>query len=327
MAERSFGFAIGNLRARENALLKKSDMTALSSLKDTDELARALADRAIGDRTARGDVEQALSHSNSELWKYIFEISPDNSVFMPFIIQNDFHNFKVVLKGIIKGVDYSSMLIRPENIEIETLQKAVCEKQFDLLGVFMKDAAAEAYDILTSSGDSQLCDGVLDAACMRAQLEMVNSKSFKSGYTADIIRATVFFNNIKSALRAARAHKSGAFLDKTLVETGFISASRIKSATLAGGEDILEILPLAGAIGVGAAAAFRTSPSQFERYCDNYIMSLAKKARFITMGIEPIIGYMIARQYELKNLRIIYSGIKTGQPQEIILGRLRELYG
>ena len=56
-------------------------------------------------------------------------------------------------------------------------------------------------------------------------------------------------------------------------------------------------------------------------------MSVAKKARFITMGVEPVVGYMMARLYEVKNLRIVYSGIKTGQPQEKTLGRLRELYG
>ncbi len=326
MAEKSYGFAIGNLRARENNLFRDSDFAQLASLKSTAELGAALADRGIGER-GNDDVPAALQDSVSRLWSYLNEIAPDPSVFAPFIAENDFHNFKVVLKGIIKSADYSGILMRPDNIPVEVMEDAVREKRFDALPSYMREGAARAYEILISSGDSQLCDGVLDAACMRAQLEMVNDKGFKSAYTAELIRTTVFFANIKSAIRAAKAGKGAAFLDATLVDTGYISADRIKKAALGGVEDLLDVLPLAGNIGSGAAAAYRISSGEFERYCDNYIMSVAKKARFITMGVEPVVGYMMARLYEVKNLRIVYSGIKTGQPQEKTLGRLRELYG
>lgn len=326
MAEKSYGFAIGNLRARENNLLRDSDFTQLASLKSTKELGAALADRGIGER-GRDDVPAALQNSVGDLWRYLNEIAPDASIFAPFIAENDFHNFKVVLKGIIKSADYSGILIRPDNIPVELMEEAVREKKFDILPKYLRDGAARAYEILISSGDSQLCDGVLDAACMRAQLEMVSDKGFKSAYTAELIRTTVFFANIKSALRAAKAGKNAAFLDCTLVDTGYISADRVKKAALGGVDDLLEILPLAGNMGIGAAAAYKVSSGEFERYCDNYIMSVARKARFITMGVEPVVGYMMARLYEIKNLRIVYSGIKTGQPQEKTLGRLRELYG
>ncbi len=327
MAEKSYGFAIGNLRARENTLLKKSDMTALSSLKSVDELGRALADKGIGDRSSKNDVVGALTQSTQDMWVYLNEIAPDSTVFAPFTVENDFHNLKVVLKGIIRNTDYSSMLLHPENTDVSLMENAVKEKRFDLLDDFLSGAAQRGYEILTSSGDSQLCDGVIDAACMRTKLDMVNAKDFKSDYAAQLVRVSVFFDNMKSALRAAKAQKGGAFLDETLVNTGFISAERVKAAALSGVDALLDIMPLAGAFGTGAAAAYKASPSEYERYCDDYIMLIAKKARFITMGVEPVVGFMMARLYELKNLRIIYSGIKTGLPQEKILGRLRELYG
>ena len=48
MPVKSVGFAIGNLRARENRLLKQSDMSQLLSAKNTDELANMLRDKGIG---------------------------------------------------------------------------------------------------------------------------------------------------------------------------------------------------------------------------------------------------------------------------------------
>lgn len=326
MAEKSYGFAIGNLRARENTLLRDSDFAQLTSLKSTSELAHALADRGMGERGTE-DVSAILESSLNALWIYLEDIIPDRSVLAPFIAENDFHNFKAVLKGVIKSLDYSDFLMRPNNIPVEVMENAVKQKRFDMLPEYMREGAARAYELLISTGDSQLADGVLDAACMRTQLDMVGEKGFKSAYTAELVRTSVFFANTKSAIRAAKAGKGAAFLDTTLVDTGYIGAQRIKKAALGGVEDLLDILPLAGNIGRGAAEAYRISPDEFERYCDNFIMSVAKKARFITMGAEPAVGYMMARLYELKNLRIVYSGIKTGQSQEKTLGKLRELYG
>lgn len=327
MAEKSYGFAIGNLRARENTLLKASDMAQLAAVKTVDALTVALADKGIGERSGTGDVSQALAKSHEQLWCYLNEIAPDAAIFAPFIADNDFHNLKVVLKGIIKAVDYSRILLHPDNIPVESLQNAVREKRFDLLPDYMGDAALRAYEILTSTGDSQLSDGVLDAACMRAKLSFVNAKEFKSEFTAELIRKMVFFDNIKSAIRAAKAGKNAAFLDETLVDTGYIPAARVRQAALGGVDELLDVLPLAGKIGEGAAAAYRISPSEFERYCDNCVMAAARGAKRITMGVEPVVGYMMARLYEMKNIRIIYSGVKTGQPQEKTLGKLRELYG
>ena len=42
MSVKSVGFAIGNLRARENRLLKAGDLNQLSAAKSTDELAKML---------------------------------------------------------------------------------------------------------------------------------------------------------------------------------------------------------------------------------------------------------------------------------------------
>ena len=48
MPEKSVGFAIGNLRARENRLLKKNDLSGFAAANNVTELARMLRDKGIG---------------------------------------------------------------------------------------------------------------------------------------------------------------------------------------------------------------------------------------------------------------------------------------
>lgn len=325
MSVKSVGFAIGNLRARENRLLKIGDLNQLAAAKSTDELAKMLADRGIG-ATDTADVPKLLSEETAKLWEYVTENAPDMSAFEPFLYENDFHNYKAVLKGVVRGREYGGLLILPATVEISVIERAVKGKRFDLLPEFMRSAADESYSVFTKTGDSQLADCIIDAGLMTAQLN--KAKKIGNPVILKLITVTVFYNNMKAALRAARANKSAAFLETLLTETGVVSKKAMIAAALGGEEKLLELMSKATEIGGGEAAeAYRRSPAEFERFADDCVIKAARQCKFITLGIEPIVGYMLARKAEITDLRIIYSGIKTGQPTEKTRERLRELYG
>ena len=323
MPVRSYGFAIGNLRAKENALLKKTDLAQLTAAQDTDALCRLLKEKGIGDQAK--DVPGLLREESEKLWRYISDNAPDMNAFAPFLAENDFHNYKAVLKAVICGQNYRDLLILPALTDAKVIERAVTEKRFDLLPEAMRIPAAEAYEVLLGTGDSQLCDWIIDAGCMTAQRKAAADS--KNAIVKELITVTVFFNNIKAAIRAAKTGKSAAFLETTLTETGVVSKKAMKEAALSGEKALMELLQKATEVG-GAQAAeqYKKSADAFERFCDDRLMQTAKKCKYITMGIEPLIGYMIARKAEIKDLRIIYSGVKTGRPQAETLERLRGLY-
>ena len=126
MPVKSVGFAIGNLRARENRMLKKSDMLRLAAASDTDELAAALSDSGI-DGKEGAEIPELLSAETEKLWKYLTDNAPDMSLFEPFIYENDFHNFKAVLKGTLRSREYKSLLITPASVNVALLERAVKE--------------------------------------------------------------------------------------------------------------------------------------------------------------------------------------------------------
>ena len=75
MPEKSVGFAIGNLRARENRLLKKNDLSGFAAANNVTELARMLRDKGIG-RTDGADVPALLHEDAEEMWKYLTGPTP-----------------------------------------------------------------------------------------------------------------------------------------------------------------------------------------------------------------------------------------------------------
>ena len=236
------------------------------------------------------------------------------------------HSFVKMIFTIIRGREYEDLLILPASVELPALQKAVKEKRFDLLPDYMQKPAAEAYEVLVQSGDSQLADCIIDAGCMSAQT-LLAEKS-KNTVIKDLITVSVFYKNIKAALRAAKTGRSAQFTESTLTETGVVSKKAMVTAALGGEEKVLELLGKAVAVGgAEAAEAYKKSPGEFEKYADNRLISTAKRCKYITIGIEPLIGYMLARKAQITDLQIIYSGVKTGQGSDKTLERLRELYG
>ena len=325
MPEKSVGFAIGNLRARENKLLRKNDMSQFVAAGSTDELAKLLRDKGIG-KTDTCDVPLLLSEETEQMWKYVTDYAPDDSVFAPFVSENDFHNFKAVLKGIIRGREYRNLLILPASLDLTVLEKSVKEKNFAVLPEYMRKSAREAYDVLAKSGDSQLADCIIDAGCMDAQRNA--ALKTKNEIINELITVTVFYKNVKAALRCAKSGRNAQFLECALTETGVIPKDRMVKAALAGEDEVLKLLEKAPSVGgAGAAKAYKKSPGEFEKYADDRLISVAGKCKFVTIGVEPLIGYMLAKKAEIMDLRIVYSGVKTGQSPEKTLERLRELYG
>ena len=105
--------------------------------------------------------------------------------------------------------------------------------------------------------------------------------------------------------------------------------SRVIEASVKGLEPTLDVLSKISAYGCNKAVEeYKASPSAFEKFVDNRLMSLAKeKCKRSGDGADPITGYLIASETEKKVIHIIASGIRTKTNYETVKERLREVYG
>ncbi len=324
MATRSYAFAVGNVRARENALLKKQDIYQLISLKTPAEAIGFLRDKGF----AYPDTpdEELFKAEEQKLWEYIREVSPDFSVFSGFILQNDCHNVKTVLKCMSVNRPYGELILSPHTVDPGDIEKAVSEKNFSGLDPEISEEVKEAADALLKVGDPQLSDAKIDSLFMRLRLR--SAEKLKLPMLETLIKASVFYDNIKAAIRCARAKKSVDFCKVCLIDTPEIPKNDLIAATLKGTDEVLALLERSSFMGgAEAAAAYRRSPSEFEKTVDDLIMSVAIKARYVAVGAEPLIAYLQARLCEIKVARIAVNGITIGESEEKVREMLRELYG
>lgn len=320
----SYEYSIGSVRAREKSLLTHSDTEQLLVCQNEAEIAALLGDKGYGE----GDtVEEILSSHTAELWRYLKNTAPDFTIFNPFLIQNDIHNYKVILKGTMTNRNYEALLLSPSTIEIAVMKKAIEGRLMNLLPEWLRVNADKAYERLAHSGDARLSDAYVDKAAMLEMLRLCDNSH--SVFLENYIKNFVFYCNIKTVIRSARTGANREYLKRALVRYEGFRKDALIAAALKGSDALAdELSKLPEYDCRQAMEAYKQSPSVFEQWVDDRLTRLAKEScKRAGEGAEPLLGYYLGSEIEKKVIHIITSGVRTKSGADTIRERLREIYG
>ena len=70
----------------------------------------------------------------------------------------------------------------------------------------------------------------------------------------------------------------------------------------------------------------KKSLAAFERWCDNRMIRTIKPEIHNPFGIGPLAAYILARDNEIKTVRIILAAKRNDLPEEMLRERVREMY-
>ena len=310
MRSTEFASAVAAVKAMESSLLSRSDIDQLINTSTPSELKAYL------------DSKLAPPVSMEDVWVMLSGYAPDNDVLKILLYKNDFHNLKAVLKAKLSGRDPVHYYINPSNAELKTIDKALSSKEYEELPVYMREAAEEAYELATRTLDGQLSDAIIDAAALSA----MQKSAYETGSTfiQRYAQLTASCADIKTAYRCSLMHKTRQFMETAICGSDELDKEFLIRAALAGTESLfsqLEATPYNE-----AAQLLKESSAQFEKWCDDVIVEHAESARMQAFGIEPLAAYYIAKEAELKNLRILMICKECGADRDTITERMRKLY-
>lgn len=320
----SYEYSIGSVRAREKHLFSHADIEQMIALRDEKNLLSYLKDKGFGE----GDsIEDLLESNRQKMWRYLRSVAPDFEIFQPFLLQNDIHNLKTILKGVMSDRDYEELLMEPCTVPHQEMVSIVENRRFDKLPKWLSEAGDKAYLLLAETKDARLSDAYIDRAVLGRLLEC--ARTTKSVFLKEYFTRMVFYANVKTALRASKMKLSEYFLEKSLCECEGFDKSKVIRLALKGHDDLVKYLAKLDVYDCRKAMeAYAESPVSFEKLTDNQLIQLARKlCRYASEGPEPMMGYFIGCEYERKLIGMIASGLKTNAPPEQIRERLREIYG
>lgn len=321
MNELDYTYAVARIRCNESKLLSQEKLEQLICASDFSEAFKRLGD--FGYEThENAPVSQVLSTERKKAWELLCEIAPDKKELEFLTVRNSFMNLKAALKSVVSRQAADEFFVEPANVDDAVLVKAVTEKNFSLLPDYMAETASLCYDILTANDDGQLSDSVIDKKSLETYLEF--AKRSKNSVLCDIAEFTVASTDIKIAYRSALTKKDGDFLNAALAECSDINIEALKKAATLGVESVLELV--SGTKYAEAAELLKASPTAFEKWCDDAVISKVISAKYNAFGILPLMGYYLAKENEVKTVRIIMAAKESGLSQTVIRERVRRLY-
>lgn len=321
MAVNQYTYAVARIRSKELQLLSRSDLEQLMNLKNEKECLRYLSDKGWG-RAGDENADQMIAAEREKTWEIMRELVEDMSIFNTFLYANDFHNVKAAIKQLYTNSDLEELYSSSGTLKPEIIYQAVKTHDWSLLPEHMRSSAEEAYEVQMHTGDSQLCDIILD----KAALETIYQKGRESGneLLAQYAELKVASADINIAIRSIRTGKDRTFLERALAKCGSLDIKELTEAALEGEEQVYNYLLTT--VYADAVPALRESFSAFERWCDNLIIRLIRPQKYNPFTVSPLAAYILARENEIKTVRILLSGKRNEISDEAIRERLREMY-
>ncbi|MBO7473456.1 MAG: V-type ATPase subunit [Ruminococcus sp.] len=305
--------AVGAIRAMENTLLTKNDIDQLINSRSRSE-----ADAVISSRAGSISATDTLK----AVWEMLKGYAPGCKELEILLYRNDFHNLKAVLKAVISNRDPSLYYIEPSNVELSVLVDAINNRDYSILPEYMRKTAVEAYELVTNTLDGQLSDSLIDNAALKAMQH--SSDECGSEFMQKYSQLNAACADIKTAYRCSLLNKSADFMEIALCGSKELDKEELLKAALGGTESLfgfLESTPYSD-----AASMLKVSAAKYEKWCDDVLIELAESARMKAFGPEPLAAFYIAKETEIKNIRILTVCKEFGADKATITERMRKLY-
>ncbi|NVF11212.1 V-type ATP synthase subunit C [Anaerococcus sp. AGMB00486] len=318
-------------RVYEKNLLTSNNIQRLVDSSNLSEAISLLNDSSYGefmkDINRNEEYEKALLSMLKESYKKIRKISPDKNLIVFLEEKYNFHNLKVLVKELIQDADYSTAYMDIGTIDLSAIKKAIKSdfKTFDDVYIIY---AKNALDLYEDTKDPQDIDLSLDRDFYQKLL--IDAKNLTFDSLVDFTRQRIDLVNLKSLLRIKGQNQSIDLLKKALIDGGFINKNNF---ILGFNQDVgllanffinEKTYPLVKK--ALDSKDLKEATRMIEKAIDDYLLDFAKDSKKVSYGPEVILGYLINREMEIKNLRIILVAKQNMLSREFIEERLRNLY-
>ncbi len=320
MAEQ-YTYQVARIHAIEASLLTITDLEQILGAKDEKEAINILSEKGFSGLGTYKDTPTLLKEEREKTKKLIKSLVPDSKDFDIFLLKEDFHNLKAAIKAFFSG-EREGIFSEGGSLDIELIKNAVKENNFSNLPENMQKAGEEALSALAKTGDGQLADIIIDKALLNATFEAGKNSTCET--VREYAELFVALSDIKIAFRGAKMNKSFEFLRRCLAKCESLDIEKLAECASRGEDalsEFIEYTPYSECLGI-----IKKSYTEFEKWCDNKIMSVILKQKTNPFTIAPIVAYYHARETEIGAVRLVLSGVLNGLDENLIKERLRLLY-
>ena len=311
----SWRFAAGRIRSLEVNLFRKSGLDRLFHAEELQDLRLLLQEH----RYPQDDFAEALKKERIAVYDLLQEIAPQDAYRVALLVFADVHNLKFMLKENLKDSskrsfdEMSHLLMKPSLADPAQVYELIS-------GVGDKSAAQPWITELIDLGEKAYYDTYEVAAIDRA---LDKKAHMIAAELADDLGNDWFIRyfalqrdliNLETFFRVRHRALSETTYKESLLPEGLISEQEWQELYGAEDERISEVL---NKVGYGVFEPYLETygasgeAARFVRDRDQVLIDHIESGRHFLSGPELTLSYVLAREFEIKNLRIVDAAIRN----------------
>ncbi|MGT2942674.1 V-type ATPase subunit [Streptococcus constellatus subsp. viborgensis] len=264
-------------------------------------------------------------------YTWAFEVSPTSALVEFFTLKYTYHNLKVLLKHKATGLNLKHLLIPVGSYSLDMLEQLITTFSTEYCPKLMVDEIEATWAEYQDYQDVRVLEIGMDLAYFK-HLKSLEA-TFEDERLKQLVRLTIDFYNAVTVQRAIRHQKPHSFMTQLLSDEGSLTSA--EWIELAEKGDLASWFSKVNPLEFDAELRSyeekmhlgKLTNLELEYLADLVPFKLLEQGRFETSGPLPLARYLLGKELEVKNLRLILTGLTNQLPVEIIKERMRPIYG
>jgi len=339
--QEEYAFANGIIKKLEKGLLNKDILDRMIKSSDAVSALKILTESDLNDYSFDLNNPADFEHSlNQELLhtydiiKNISKVSTFNFLYFTFASKYDFHNIKILIKSKYLKKDISNELFSPiGTIDIEKLNLAIKDEKYEDIPDSFEFLIKKTFSEYSKFKDPEIIDFILDKEryiMIFNKIKEVEIIETEELFLRRFIKINIDLNNIISCIRAKIRGERKSFAKEFIIPEGDFKIENIVEiydSPLSSWFEKLIHTDYKDIVELGVNYFQKNnSLMELEKLRDNFILNFSKIGKYVTFGIEPLVGFITAKENDIKNIRIILSGKLNKLSPDQIKERVRDTY-
>lgn len=339
--QEEYAFANGRIKKLEKGLLNNDILDRMVKSTDITSALKILTENDLNnysfDLNNPADFESSLNQEllhTYDIIKSISKVSTFNFLYFTFASKYDFHNIKILIKSKYLKKDISNELISPiSTIDVEKLNSAIRDEKYEDIPDSFEFLIKKTLSEYNKYKDPEIIDFILDKEryiMIFNKIREVEIIEAEELFLKRFIKINIDLNNIISCIRTKIRGEKKSFAKEFLLPEGDFKIENIVEiydSPLSSWFEKLIHTDYKNIVETGINYFQKNnSIMELEKQRDNFILNFSKIGKYVTFGIEPLVGFITAKENDIKNIRIILSGKLNKLSPDQIKERVRDTY-
>jgi V/A-type H+-transporting ATPase subunit C len=317
-------FQTAQVRTLETQMLTRAAIVDMANAPDFASAISSLSgsEYTMPQGAGGAEIETLLRQRRAAVRELFEDLMLDERVVEIFRSRDDFANLRLAVRRVVTDKPVGGDFSDEGNVSPDVLQEAFEQENYALLPPYARDAIDEAVLAYYQNKDIRQIDHAIDR--VQAAYEGAGAADADGAtFLTSLFRIRIDLTNIRTMLRVK-------FLDAdphgVLLEGGFVESARFRQGLDVGYESLGQLFfgtPY-GHI-ADAGAGYLTANSSFlkaEQQCDEYLLGYLGQTMQITAGPQPVVAFLLAKEHEIRTVRLILTAKRNKLDTKLILDRV-----